>query len=55
LPAISDADLLVEVRSASVNPLDVKTREGKVKVLLKYRLPLVLGNDLAGVVRQVGR
>ncbi len=54
MPAISDSDLLVEVRCASVNPLDVKTRQGKVKVLLKYRLPLVLGNDLSGVVRQVG-
>lgn len=54
MPVISDTDLLVEVRSASVNPLDVKTRDGKVKVLLKYSLPLILGNDLAGVVRQVG-
>lgn len=53
-PTIGDTDLLVEVRAASVNPLDVKTREGKVKVLLKYRLPLVLGNDLSGVVTQVG-
>ena len=54
-PAISDTELLVEVRAASVNPLDVKTRDGKVKVLLKYAFPLVLGNDLAGVVRQVGQ
>ncbi len=54
LPTISDTELLVQVRAASVNPLDVKTRQGQVKVLLKYRLPLVLGNDLAGVVTQVG-
>ncbi|MEN9560647.1 MAG: hypothetical protein RLZZ502_1858, partial [Pseudomonadota bacterium] len=38
-----------------VNPLDVKTRAGKVKVLLNYRLPLVMGNDLAGVVCEVGK
>ncbi|MEX8503794.1 MAG: NADP-dependent oxidoreductase [Leptothrix ochracea] len=55
LPPVSDTELLVEVRSASVNPLDVKTRDGKVRILLKYHLPLVLGNDLAGVVRQVGK
>ncbi|MEY4426103.1 MAG: hypothetical protein RL535_401 [Pseudomonadota bacterium] len=55
LPTISDTDLLVEVRSASINPLDVKTRDGKVKILLKYSLPIVLGNDLAGVVVQVGK
>ena len=53
-PTIGDFDLLVEVRAASVNPLDVKTRDGKVKVLLKYRLPLVMGNDLSGVVAAVG-
>ncbi len=54
-PTIGDTDLLVQVRAASVNPLDVKTRDGQVKVLLKYPLPLVLGNDLAGVVVQAGR
>lgn len=55
VPAISDTDMLVAVRCASVNPLDVKTRKGQVKVLLKYRLPIILGNDLAGVVTQVGK
>lgn len=53
-PTIGDEDLLVAVRAASVNPLDLKTRGGKVRVLLPYRLPIVLGNDLAGVVTQVG-
>ena len=47
-------DLLVQVRAASVNPVDAKTREGKLKTLLKYRFPLVLGNDLSGVVSDVG-
>lgn len=55
MPAMGDGDLLVQVRAASVNPLDVKTRNGQLKVLLKYRFPLVLGNDLAGVVMAVGR
>ena len=53
-PTMGENDLLVEVRAASVNPLDVKTREGRVKVLLKYRLPIVLGNDLSGVVTKIG-
>jgi len=55
VPSISDTDILVEVRAASVNPLDVKTVKGQIKVVLKYRLPMVLGNDLAGVVTQVGK
>src|SRR6185503_11325155 len=47
-------DLLVRVRAASVNPLDVKTRAGALKMLLKYRFPLVLGNDLSGEVAEAG-
>jgi len=54
VPAVGAMDLLVRVQAASVNPLDGKTRAGKLKMLLKYRLPLVLGNDLAGVVSDVG-
>jgi NADPH:quinone reductase-like Zn-dependent oxidoreductase len=47
-------DLLVEVKAASVNPVDFKIRSGKLKPLIPYRLPLVLGNDLSGVVVEVG-
>ena len=54
VPTMGDADLLVRVHAASVNPVDIKTRDGKLKTLLKYRVPLVLGNDLAGVVSDVG-
>ena len=54
VPSIGDKDLLVQVRAASVNPLDFKIRRGKLKVLLKYRFPLVLGNDLSGIVTAVG-
>ena len=32
-----------------MNPVDIKTRDGKLKTLLKYRFPLVLGNDLSAV------
>jgi NADPH:quinone reductase-like Zn-dependent oxidoreductase len=54
VPPTGPNDLLVRVHAASVNPLDVKTRDGKLKMLLKYRFPLVLGNDLSGVVAEVG-
>jgi len=33
-------DLLVRVRAAGVNPLDVKTRDGALKMLLKSRSEL---------------
>src|ERR1043166_668727 len=54
IPTLGATDLLVRVHAASVNPVDVKTRDGKLKPLLKYRFPLVLGNDLSGVVCDVG-
>ena len=54
VPVIGPMDLLIRVHAASVNPLDVKTRDGALKTLLKYRFPLVLGNDLSGEVADVG-
>jgi NADPH:quinone reductase-like Zn-dependent oxidoreductase len=54
IPPVGATDLLVRVHAASVNPVDIKTRDGKLKPLLKYRFPLVLGNDLSGVVSDVG-
>jgi NADPH:quinone reductase-like Zn-dependent oxidoreductase len=53
-PELRDEDVLVQVHAASVNPLDPKIRDGEFKFILPYRLPLVLGNDLAGVVVRVG-
>lgn len=54
MPVVGHDDLLVKVHAASVNPVDTKIRDGKLKVLIKYRMPLVLGNDLAGTVTAVG-
>ncbi|MEU1425106.1 NADP-dependent oxidoreductase [Kitasatospora sp. NPDC005751] len=53
-PRVGAGDVLVRIHAASVNPLDIKLRDGAFKAILPYRLPLVLGNDLAGVVVQVG-
>jgi NADPH:quinone reductase-like Zn-dependent oxidoreductase len=53
-PQVGADDILVRIHAASVNPLDLKIRDGDFKAILPYRLPLILGNDLAGVVVQVG-
>ena len=42
------------MQAASVNLLDSKNRKGEFKLILPYRFPLVLGNDLAGVVIAAG-
>lgn len=53
-PELREDDVLVQIHAASVNPLDFKIRDGEFKLILPYRLPLILGNDLAGVVVRVG-
>jgi len=55
LPDIGDHDVLVDIYAASLNPIDFKIKEGKVKFLLSYDFPLILGNDFSGVVAKVGR
>lgn len=53
-PAPGQDDVLVEVHSAGLNLLDSKIRDGEFKLILPYRLPLLLGHDVAGVVVRVG-
>jgi alcohol dehydrogenase len=54
VPTLGEDDVLSEIFSASINPVDFKIRDGKVRMLAKYDMPLILGNDFSGVVKQVG-
>ncbi|GGH19982.1 NADP-dependent oxidoreductase [Paenibacillus segetis] len=53
-PEVGDYDVLAEIHAASINPIDFKVRDGKVRMLLKYDMPLVLGNDFSGIVIKSG-
>ncbi|PFQ65956.1 NADPH:quinone reductase [Bacillus cereus] len=53
-PEINEYEVLAEIHAASINPIDFKIRDGKVKLLLKYKMPLILGNDFSGVILKVG-
>ncbi|MBB3242165.1 NADPH:quinone reductase-like Zn-dependent oxidoreductase [Pseudomonas sp. Tn43] len=53
-PTVGAHDVLIQVHATSVNPLDSKIRTGEFKMILPYSFPLVLGNDLAGVVVRTG-
>jgi NADPH:quinone reductase-like Zn-dependent oxidoreductase len=54
-PQVGPRDVLIAVRAASLNPLDYKLRDGgDVRLVVKTSLPLILGCDVAGVVRAVG-
>lgn len=53
-PQPGPRDVLVRIHAAGLNQLDSKIRDGEFKLLLPYKLPLILGHDLAGVVEAVG-
>jgi alcohol dehydrogenase len=53
-PTVGPDDVLIAVRAASLNPIDFKLREGKLKLVLRLKPPIALGCDAAGVVEAVG-
>jgi NADPH:quinone reductase-like Zn-dependent oxidoreductase len=54
MPSITSNEVLVKVVAASVNPVDWKIREGYLKEMISYPMPLTLGWDVSGVVTAVG-
>ena len=53
-PDPRQGQIRVQVRAASVNPMDRKIRRGEMKMLSGFRFPRGLGHDFAGVVEAVG-
>lgn len=55
MPTPMPGELLVEVRAAGVNPVDWKIRSGMMGPASEGDLPAVLGSEVSGVVRGVGK
>lgn len=53
-PAVKDNEVLVQIHAASINQIDIKLKSGEFKLMLPYKLPLILGHDLAGIVTKIG-
>ena len=53
-PVPRPGQVLIRVRAAGLNPVDYKIREGKLRAISRYRLPVILGNELAGDVELPG-
>ncbi len=49
-PTPRPGQVLIRVHAFGLNPVDYKTRAGMLRVIRRYPLPCVLGNELAGVV-----
>ncbi|HSC85814.1 MAG TPA: NADP-dependent oxidoreductase, partial [Polyangiaceae bacterium] len=54
VPQPAAGEVQIAVKAAGLNPVDFKIREGKLKVINSYPLPIVLGCELSGVVTAVG-
>ncbi|WP_226064387.1 NADP-dependent oxidoreductase [Kaistella polysaccharea] len=54
LPILGENDVLIEMKAASLNPIDIKVKHGDMKIILSYKFPLILGNDGAGIVSKIG-
>lgn len=53
-PNIQPNQVLVKVTAAGVNPLDNMISRGEVKMIVPYKLPQTAGNELVGLVEEVG-
>ncbi len=53
-PVVTEHDVLVKVRYAAVNPVDLLVGTGSVRLIQDYAMPLIMGNELSGVVERIG-
>ena len=53
-PTPGPGQVLVEVRAASVNPVDWKIRRGMLKAVYEYGFPMIPGRDASGVIAALG-
>ena len=54
IPTITEEQVLIKVKVAAVNPLEILNITGAVKLIQDYPMPLTLGNELTGVIEAVG-
>ncbi|MCM3768950.1 MULTISPECIES: NADP-dependent oxidoreductase [Priestia] len=55
IPKVDDNEVLVKVKAAAINPLEMLIVTGSVKLIQDYEFPLTLGNELAGIIEKVGK
>ena len=58
IPGINRNEVLVKIKSTSVNPIDLMKREGYGKTIFekqrKELFPWILGSDVSGIIKEVG-
>ena len=54
VPEVGETEVLVQVKAAAVNPLELLILHGSVRLIQDYAMPLTLGNECSGVVVRAG-
>lgn len=55
IPVPENEEVLVRIKAAAVNPLDNMIIRREVKLIVPYKMPLIMGNEFAGVVEKTGK
>lgn len=55
VPEPGDNDVIIQVKAASLNPVDLKIRNGMLKMVVPFSFPLILGNDCSGTIFKIGK
>lgn len=55
IPDLAPNQVLIKTYATSVNPLDIRIRNGDLSVLLGSKFPMILGNDVSGFIVKTGK
>lgn len=53
-PTVLNYQVLIKVLAAGVNPLDNMVARGEVKLIAPYKTPLIMGNEVVGLIEYIG-
>jgi len=53
-PSAGPGEVLIQVYAAGLNPIDFKARQGTMRLIYRYRFPIIAGSELSGVVVAMG-
>jgi NADPH:quinone reductase-like Zn-dependent oxidoreductase len=54
-PRPADGEVIIHAHAASLNPVDRKIQRGMMKPMLSFKLPQIMGHDVAGTIVEKGR
>jgi len=54
VPQAGKGEVLIKVYAAGVNPVDLEIREGYLKQMRSFLMPLIPGWDVSGVIEELG-